>query len=56
MQPSLFSFTNLNDTSISRNLAKGYVVTAGGIQEMKLNIQTKYCSAKQEKQVKVSKG
>ena len=34
----------------------GYVATAGGVQEMELNAQTKHCSAKSEKQVKVSNG
>ena len=31
------------------NAPNGYVVTAGGVQEMELNVQTKHCSAKQEK-------
>ena len=30
--------------------------TTGGVQEMELNAQTKSCSAKHEKQVKVSNG
>ena len=39
---------------ITRNSPNGYVVTAGGVQQMELNAQTKSCSAKCEKQVKVS--
>ena len=42
--------------SITRNLPNGYVVTAGGVQEMELNAQIKYCSAKHEKYIMVSNG
>ena len=34
---------------ITRNFPNSYVVTAGDVQEMKLNAQTKYCSAKHDK-------
>ena len=33
---------------LMRNLLNGYAATAGGVQEMELNAQTKYCSAKSE--------
>ena len=39
-----------------RNSLNGYVLTAGGVQEMELNAQTKYCSGKHEMELKVSKG
>ena len=37
----------------TRNLPNGYVVTAGGVQEMELNTQSKHCSAMRAKKVKV---
>ena len=43
---SSFSLTIL---FLTRNLLKGYVATAGGVQEMQLNTQIKHCSAKHEK-------
>ena len=38
----------------TRNLPNGYVMTAGGVQERELNQQTKHCSAKHEKEVKIN--
>ena len=38
----------------TRNLLNGYITTAGGVQEMELNTQTKHCSTKSEKPVKVN--
>ena len=42
---------NLNPLEKQKNLLNGYVMTA-----IKINAQTKHCSAKCEKQVKVSNG
>ena len=39
---------------MTRNLPNNYIATASGIQMMKLNAQTKHCSAKHEKEVKVN--
>ena len=51
------SLSILGNNCIKNNGSHGMAVaTAGDVQEMELNAQTKYCSAKHEKQVKVSNG
>ena len=40
----------------TRYSLNGYVAIANGIQDTKLNAQTKLCSAKHEKDVRVSNG
>ena len=37
--------------TITRYLPNGYVATAGGVQEMELNAQTKHCSARVGREV-----
>ena len=34
----------------NKKFADGYVATAGGVQEMELNAQTKHCLPKSEKE------
>ena len=41
-------------TDATGKMSNGYVLTADGVLEIEINAQTKHCSAKGEKEIKVN--
>ena len=41
-------------TDATRNMSNGHVLTASGVLEIDIKAQTKHCSAKCEKEIKVN--